>query len=155
MGMGGGLPAASEGVVPSDGASDSTADSTTTSPALPGKLSFLNGDWINERVMRVAGRVDALLDRIIDEGLLSDGFFPFESPITDEMLAKLTPGEFRILFDTIPSLEGKAQLLDRMKGLKLPLPIELPFAAETPNPVRQLSFNQESMRVAPGVGSSV
>lgn len=138
-----------EGVVPSDG------DSGGTNTGLPGKLSFLNGEWINERVMNVAAKVDALLDRIIDDGLLADGFMPFESPITDEMLVRLTPGQFRILFDTIPSLEGKAQLLARMKDLKLPLPIELPFAPITPSATRQLSFDMQSTRVAPAQGSSV
>lgn len=137
-----------EGVVPSDGGSDGT------NTGLPGKLSFLNGEWINQRVMSVASKVDALLDRIIDDGLLSDGFMPFESPITDDMLVRMTPGQFRVLFDTIPSLEGKAALLDRMKALKLPLPVELPFAPITPSATRQLSFDQ-SVRVAPAQGSSV
>jgi hypothetical protein len=131
-----------EDVAPTDVASSGT------DVGIPGKLSFLTPTWINQRTMNVAAKVDALLDRIIDDGLIADGFLPFESPITDEMLARMNPYEFRTLFDTIPSLEGKAQLLERLKALKLPLPIELPYAPQGPMPAsRQLAFASEQLRV--------
>jgi hypothetical protein len=141
-----------EGVVPSDGASSGSGGMTDT--GLPGKLSFLNPTWINDRVMNVAKKVDDLLDRIIDDGLLSEGFMPFESPISDAMLSRMEPGQFRILFDTIPSLEGKAQLLARMKSLKLPLPIELPKVAPPKSATAQLSFDMAPSRVVPSQGEN-
>lgn len=102
---------------------------TESSSAVPGpdKLSFLSAGWVNERVMNVASRVDKYLERIIDNGLLSDGFAPFESPITNDMLIRMAPEQFRTLFDAEPTAEGKAMLLARMKDLKLPTRELLPF----------------------------
>ncbi len=91
------------------------------------RLSFLSAKWINERIMNVAARVDDYIERLIDQGLLVDGFAPFESPITDELLARLTPDQFRALFDSEPSLEGKAMLIKRVKDLKLPIRELLPL----------------------------
>ena len=142
-----------EGVIPSDGASGGSGGGLTAT-GLPGKLSFLNPTWINDRVMNVAKKVDDLLDRIIDDGLLSEGFMPFESPISDEMLMRMEPSQFRILFDTIPSLEGKAQLLARLKALKLPLPIELPKVAPPKSATAQLSFDMASTREVVSQGES-
>ena len=105
----------------------SEAISSGTDAGAPGKLSFLTASWINERVLNVTARVEEYLNRIIDDGLLADGFMPFQSPITDDMLARMGPEQFRAYFDTIPSLTDKAALLERMKALKLPLPILLPF----------------------------
>lgn len=104
-------------------------DVSESASAVPGpdKLSFLSASWVNERVMNVAARVDQYLERIIDRGLLVDGFAPFESPITDEILQKMSPGQFRALFDAEPTAEGKAALLARMKDLKLPIRELLPF----------------------------
>ena len=91
------------------------------------RLSFLSATWINKRIMNVAARVDNYIATLIDRGLLVDGFAPFESPITDELLARLTPDQFRALFDSEPSLEGKSMLIKRVKDLKLPIRELLPF----------------------------
>lgn len=128
-------------------------ESSTPDTGLPGKLSFLNPEWINERTMNVAKRVDALLERI-EEGLTEGGFLPFESPITDDMLKRMSPDQFRILFDTTPSLEGKSLLLQRMKALKLPLPIELPRPEAIPSATKQLSFDAGAMGRVSSVGKS-
>lgn len=91
------------------------------------RLSFLSATWVNERIMNVAAKVDEYIENLIDRGLLVDGFAPFESPITDELLERLTPDQFRSLFDTEPTLEGKAALIQRVKDLKLPIRELLPF----------------------------
>lgn len=121
------------------------ATSGGTDSGAPGKLSFLTATWVNKRIENVAARVDAYLARIIDDGLLADGFAPFETPVTDEMLMKMTPEQFRMLFDTEPSLEGKAMLLARMKDLKLPLPIQLPYAPRPYDPPGRLAREPESV----------
>ncbi len=92
------------------------------------RLSFLSAKWVNERIMNVAAQVDDYIENLIDRGLLVDGFAPFESPITDELLMRLTPDQFRSLFDTEPTLEGKAALIKRVKDLKLPIRELLPFS---------------------------
>lgn len=126
------------------------AMSSGTDSGAPGKLSFLTATWVNKRIENVAARVDAYLARIIDDGLLADGFAPFETPVTDEMLMKMTPEQFRMLFDTEPSLEGKAMLLARMKDLKLPLPIQLPYAPRPYDPPGSLAREPESVIPASG-----
>lgn len=93
----------------------------------PGEFKYLSASWINKRVLNVQDRVSSYLSRIIDTGLLSDGYLPFSTPLTDEMLARMAPEEFRAIFDSTPTIEGKAQLLSRMKGLKLPPRYLLPF----------------------------
>ena len=100
-------------------------ESSTTQPDVT-KLSFLGASWINQRIFNVAAKVDMYIDRIIDQGLLVDGFAPFESPITDEMLRRVSPDQFRGLFDSEPTIEGKAALLARVKNLKLPIRELLP-----------------------------
>lgn len=118
-----------EGVVPSEGLSASSGESSGT------PLSFLNAEWINARVSNVTAKVNALLDRLIDDGLLGSGYFPFDTPVTDEMLVKMGPEQFRALYDTMTSLEQRSALIERMKALKLP-PIELmPFPDKAKYPV--------------------
>ena len=90
------------------------------------KLSFLSATWVNERIFNVAQQVDNYIARIIDQGMLVDGWGPFESPLTDEVLMRLTPDQFRGLFDSEPTIEGKAALVARMKNLKLDVPALLP-----------------------------
>lgn len=119
-----------EGVVPSEGTSPVSGDSAAGVP-----LSFLNAEWINERIANVADRVNMLLDRLIDDGLLGSGYPPFETPLTDEMLMKMSPTEFRNLYDSTPSLQGKAELLARIKDLKLPVRQMLPTAEAIRFPV--------------------
>ena len=103
------------------------AISSGTDTGTPGKIPYLSAEWVNERVANVTARVEAYISRIIDDGLLADGYLPFETPVTDEMLARMAPEEFRALFDTTPTIEGKAALLARMKSLKLPPRYLLPF----------------------------
>jgi len=100
------------------------------------KLSFLGAEWINQRIFNVAAKVDKYIDRIIDQGLLVDGFAPFESPITDEVLMQVTPDQFRGLYDSEPSIEGKAALIARVKNLKLPLRELLPDESQIFDPYR-------------------
>jgi hypothetical protein len=83
-------------------------------------LQFLSASWINERIMNVTALVDEYLDRIIDRGLLVDGFGPFESPVTDDMLVRMTPDQFHIFYELEPTIEGRARLLQRMELLKVP-----------------------------------
>lgn len=123
-----------------DGMVEIMPDISESASAIPGpaKLSFLSAGWVNERIMNVAARVDQYIDRIIDQGLLVDGFAPFESPITDEILARMSPDQFRALFDSEPTVEGKAALIARVKHLKLPIKELLPFPERPFEPERAL-----------------
>lgn len=111
--------------MPDEGTGESTGQ-----PSIPGALSFLSASWVNERLVNVAQKVETILEHIIDFGLLADGYAPFELPITDDMLQRMSPEQFRLLMESTPSLDGKAVLLARMKDLKLPLPILLPYPDE-------------------------
>ena len=87
---------------------DVPAESAGTSGTPEGALSFLSGSWINTRVINVMNTVQGILDNIIDKGLLVDGFAPFESPLTDEMLLRMSPDQLETLMSTIPSVQEKA-----------------------------------------------
>ena len=104
-------------MVPSEGGSGESA--ATGSPNLTGALSYLNPEWINEQVFSVASQAYDIINSIIG-GLTAPGYGPFEVEITDEMLQKMTPEQFRAYYDTIPSEGAKAELWQRMKDLKLP-----------------------------------
>jgi hypothetical protein len=115
------------GAVPSD--SLGTAGTTSSKP---GALGYLNGEWVNARVMNVADKATAILERIIDQGLLAGEFAPFESPITDDMLMKMRPEQFAALYQTLTSEEERAALLAKMKDLKMPINLEMPKLPPTP-----------------------
>ena len=101
------------GTVPSD--SLGTAGTTSSKP---GALGYLNATWINARVAKVTDQASEMLDRLIGN-LLSDGFAPFESPITDDMLMKMRPEQFAALYGTLTSEEERGALLLKMKDLKM------------------------------------
>jgi hypothetical protein len=103
-------------VVPTEG----IGVASSSSGREPQPLSYLHADWINQRIQNVYGRVLELLDRLIDRGLLSTGYPPFEQPITDDMLARMTPEEFMQLYRTLETESQKQELLGRMIALKLP-----------------------------------
>lgn len=105
---------------------DITGAGAGNSSGVDAKISFLSGTWVNKRIFNVTAAVERYLDKIIDSGLLVDGFAPFESPITDDLLTRMSPDQFRSLFDSEPTLEGRAALIARMKNLKLPLKELLP-----------------------------
>lgn len=119
-----------------------------------GRLSFLNAEWINQRVANVRAQVLTYLERI-EGGLKADGFLPFQSPITDEILMRMSPDQLRMLFDTQPSLEAKANLLARLKVLKLPMPVMLPQVQPAHYSAHQLELDLEGRNPIGFEGSSV
>lgn len=122
-----------EGVVPSEGIGQGSTGGTGSA------LSFLNGEFINEHMMNVFERVSAIVDRLFDRGLLASGYLPFEMPVSDEMLQKMTPEQFRQFYDTQPSLNAKAILLARMSNLKLPYRELLPREPQLLNPKQTMA----------------
>lgn len=133
---------------------EAPAESAGSAGTPQGSLSYLSGSWVNTRLVNVANKVSAILDSIIGEGLLSDGFAPFESPVTDEMLTRMTPDQLQTFLSTIPSLEQKADIIARLKDLKLPGRIEFPFESHThsPAPEPKLTFDTTS-RYSAGEGT--
>ena len=100
--------------------------------------SFLSAEWINSRLDSVLDRVDRLLDRLIDQGLLSSGYPPGETPLTDAMLRRMTPDEIRTLIQSLPTAEEKATLMARIVKLGLGPVLGLPEPKEPP-PLRSVS----------------
>lgn len=139
-------------MVESSSVSESAAPNQDT--AATGTLAYLNADWINQQVVAVATEVTKILDSIID-GMLATGYAPFESPVTDDMLSKMTPEQFRTFYDTVPTEEGKANLFARMQALKLPTRELLPPVHATPPiaPAPHLAFT--GLDKVPFQGSSV
>lgn len=128
-----------EGVVPSEAEGSANI-------ASGGALSFLDPDWINERVLNVIEKAFPMLfDRIIDRGLLINGYGPFSTPVTDDMILKMTPGQLEAFLSTIPSEQEKAEILKVVTDLKMPGKVALPTQSETssPAPKPKLAFGPE------------
>jgi len=132
-----------EGIVPAEGVSSGTVSGT-------GALNYLTGEWINARISAVTERVNMLLDRLIDDGLLGSGYFPFETPVTDEMLSKMSPEDFRKLYDAQTDLSSRSDLFNRMKVLKLPPREMLPPTSRSRYPVPDVVAGTEPPPVESG-----
>lgn len=126
------------GLMPDEG----QANTLGHDPNQTGALSYLSAKWIQARMQSVADQANDIIDRIVGDGLLKDGFGFAEAPITDDMLMKMTPEQFSTLLETIPGVEDKALLLMRMKDLKLPNKMLMPPEKATPAPTSppHLSF---------------
>lgn len=86
-----------------------------------GSTSYLSAEWVNERILNVRNRIRKLLiQRIINNGLLSSGYKPFQSPITPEILAKMTPEQAQMLINSLPTIGAKQQVIAMLQAMKLP-----------------------------------
>ena len=50
---------------------------------------MLSAPWVNDRVDNVMDRLEELMDHLIDDGLLSSGYLPFEEPRTAKIERKV------------------------------------------------------------------
>lgn len=92
----------------------------------PSEIRYLSAEWMNQRLMNVMDRMEPMIDRLLDGGLLSSGYLPFEFPITEDMVLKMTPEQFHSLYQSLPTIGEKMKLMDIAKGLKLPPDITAP-----------------------------
>jgi hypothetical protein len=81
---------------------------------------------------------ELLIQRIISRGLLASGYKPFQFPLTDEILLKMTPDQLKSLVQSMPTVEDRAVLLNRIRALKLS-PLDALFSGDeslglTPSP---------------------
>lgn len=125
-------------VIPEEG----TSGISGASEHVRGALSFLSASFVQERMRNVEQRATEIINRIIDFGLLADGFGPFESPVTDDMILRMTPDQLETFLSTIPSEQEKAQILAVIAKLKLPGRVAMPQQTVThsPAPAPKLAF---------------
>ncbi len=102
---------------------------------MPKSASLLSAEWINQRIENVIERVDKLLDRILEEGLLSSGYLPLEKPLTKELLMKMTPQQVLALLDSYQTPEERIEVL-RTMGLPLDEIYDM-IGVETKTPKRE------------------
>lgn len=111
---------------------------------------YLSAEWINARIMNVRAQArKILLERIIRDGLLSSGYKPFQFPITDEMLMRMTPEQAQRLIDAQPSIGAKTDLLARLKALKVPPLQYLQPRIATPHIPTQAAIDEASRTSVP------
>jgi len=75
--------------------------------------SILSAAWLNARILNAMDRMEELMDRILYQGLLSSGYLPLESPVTKDMLARMTPEQVQaaaLSMETLPE-QAPAQTL--------------------------------------------
>lgn len=138
----------SAGVVPAEGQGAISG----ASEHVRGALSFLSASFVQERIANVEKMATEMLSRIIDYGLLADGYGPFESPVTPEMIQKMTPEQFTTYLSTLPSEEDKSQALQAILALKLPPRISMAYvkAAQSPAPAPNLAFGPQDQVTSTG-----
>lgn len=143
-----------EGAIADEGAGMSGAGA---SDHVRGALSYLSASFIQERINNVEQRAQQILDRIIDFGLLADGYGPFESPVTPDMIQRMTPEQLEAFLSTIPSEEEKSQVLAAVTKLKLPTRVMLPpqKAATPVAPAPHLAFGPEDRLNSQGTSGLV
>ena len=73
--------------------------------------SILSAEWINQRVVNVLDQIDAILDRVLFDGLLSSGYLPLEQPVTKAMLRKMPPEQIIALLAALPTPEERVAVL--------------------------------------------
>lgn len=139
----------SAGVVPAEGQGAISG----ASEHVRGALSFLSASFVQERIANVEKMATEMLSRIIDYGLLADGYGPFESPVTPDMIQRMTPEQFETYLSSLPSEQDKAQAMAAITALKLPTRLAVPPEHGTPSPAPapKLAFSPED-RVNSGEG---
>ena len=79
--------------------------------------SILGARWVNEVLDNVLDRAEELFEHLIDDGILSDGFFPFEEPVSATTLRRMTAEQVRTLLDQAVTLEDQSELLKMLEDL--------------------------------------
>ena len=95
--------------------------------------AILGAAWINEVVDNVLDRAEALFDHLIDDGVLSDGYFPFEEPMSSATLRRMTAEQVRNLLDQAVTLEDQDKLLRLLEDLPATIVPEPTPLAQTQN----------------------
>lgn len=82
---------------------------------MPKDESILSGGWLNSRFEHVVEDALDLHKKILFDGLLSSGYLPFETPITPEMVRRMTDDQLQqaMIANDQP---GERERLMRMAG---------------------------------------
>lgn len=80
-------------------------------------VPLLSAVWINEQIDDVLDTVEKLYDFLIDDGLLSSGYLPFEAPLSPKTIRRMTSEQVKALLDQTASLEDQAEILQALEGL--------------------------------------
>ncbi len=68
--------------------------------------------------LNVMERAEKLIDHIVTDGLLADGYLPFTTPPTAEHLRKMTQDQLQTMLDQPGiSIEDQAVILEVLKDL--------------------------------------
>lgn len=81
---------------------------------------MLSAEWLNFHIDNVMNRVDGLLEHIIYEGLLASGYFPFEKPVSKDMLKRMTPEQLEGYIQSLPTVEEKAAIINKLRDEGVP-----------------------------------
>ena len=80
-------------------------------------VPILSAPWINQQVDVVLDKVEELWDILIDDGILSSGYLPFETPINPKIIRRMTQEQVKALLDQTASMEDQASILQALEGL--------------------------------------
>ena len=81
-------------------------------------VSLLSAECINTRLNNVLDQAESILVHLLVDGLLSSGYLPFEEPLTEADVKRMTPDQLMGLLATI---QDPGQKLAVLKALDLPL----------------------------------
>ena len=81
--------------------------------------ALLSSEWINARTENVLDMTMAIVSHLIDQ-LTSSGYWPLESPVTPADLGKMTPDQLQDYIAGIPTVEGKAAVMNELNERNIP-----------------------------------
>ena len=79
---------------------------------------MLSASWINERVDNVLDRLEDIFDHLLDDGILSEGVFPFTTPLTPKLLKRMPEEEVKKLVESAESPEEQSSIMDMINNIE-------------------------------------
>ncbi len=93
-------------------------------------INKLSASWMNMVAENVMDQVDRLIEHIVIDGLLVDGYLPFTQPPSKEVLQKMTSAQLQTMLDqpgiTIQDQAIIVRMLESLPSTVVPEPTKLP-----------------------------
>lgn len=84
----------------------------------PSNNPILGPAWINDRANNVLDRLEEIVDYLLDDGLLSQGYLPFETELTPGLLRRMQGDDIKKLLGSSGSVEEQSAILDMLQDLQ-------------------------------------
>lgn len=81
-------------------------------------INKLSARWMNQVAERVMERVEKLMEHLIQDGLLADGYLPFTQPPDAKTLRRMTAQQLQTMLDQPGiAIEDQADIVNALDAL--------------------------------------